>query len=178
MKNYILIITLSLLLWSCKSDNFYETERFIQTDKNSYQIGDEFELTIFIIPEEDEKEIRLYENYKNLNLWFTIMNTEKGIHNGSGTVRTDDFLNDTTTTKFTITKEKPFKKTFAGKISETNTEIIIEIPELNFKDGLPKSDFDENTRVRIHGFCDPINPEFAASLEEYIEHKDIKIITK
>lgn len=169
---------MTFLLWSCKSDNFYETERFIQTDKESYQVGDEFELTIFIIPEKDEKEIRLYENYKNLILWFTIMNAEKGIHNGSGTLTTDNFLNDTSTTKFIITKEKPFEKKFTGRISESNTKIIIEIPELKFKDGLPKSDFDENTRVRIHGFCDPINPEFGASLEEYIEHKDIKIITK
>ena len=87
-------------------------------------------------------------------------------------------MNDTSTTKFNITKEKPFEKTFTGKVSETKTEIIIEIPELNFKDGLPKSDFDENTRVRIHGYCDPIDPEFGASLEEFIKVKDIKIITE
>ncbi len=178
MKNNILILLIPLFLWSCNSDNFYETERYFKTDRDSYQVGDEFELTVFIVPEKKEKEIRFYDNYKNLRISFSLMNSQKGIHNGSWTKRSDDFLENTSTTKYSITKEKPFEKTFSGRISETETEIIIEIPELNFKDGLPKSDFDENTKVRIHGHCDPIDPEFGASLEEFVEVKDIRILTE
>ena len=165
-------------LWSCSSDNFYETKRYFETDKESYQVGDEIKLTVFIAPENDEKEIRFYDNFKNLQISFSLMNNLKEIHNGSWTKRSYEFLNDTSTTKFYITKNKPFEKTFVGRISETDTEIIIEIPELNFKDGLPKSDFDKNTKVRIHGLCDPIDPEIGASIEEFIKVKDIRILTE
>ena len=178
MKNTILLLLITLLLWSCTSDNFYETERYFETDKESYDVGDEFKLTVFIVPEKEEKQIRLYDNYKNLQISFALMNSEKGIHNGSWTVRSNKFLNDTSITELKITKENPFEKTFIGRISESDTEIVIEIPELNFRDGLPKSDFDENTMVRIHGLCNPINPEIGASIEEFIEVKDIKIKTK
>jgi len=178
MKNTILLLFITFLLWSCTSDNFYETERYFKTDKESYKVGDEFELTVFIVPEKEEKEIRLYDNYKNLQISFALMNSEKGIHNGSWTKRSNKFLSDTSTTKFKITKENPFEKSFTGRISETNTEIMIEIPELNFRDGLPKSDFDANTKVRIHGLCDPIDPEIGASIEEFIEVKDIRILTE
>ena len=178
MKNTILLLFMTFLLWSCTSDNFYETERYFETDKESYVVGDEFELTVFIVPEKEEKQIRLYDNYKNLRISFALMNSNKGIHNGNWTKFSDDYLDETSTTKLKITKENPFKKSFTGKISETDTEIVIEIPELNFRDGLPKSDFDENTKVRIHGLCDPIDPEIGASIEEFIEVKDIKIRTK
>lgn len=178
MKNYLLIFLIPIFFWSCNSDNFYETERYFITDRDSYQIGDEFELTVIIAPKKKEKEIRFYDNYKNLGISFALINSEKGIHNGSWTKNSTKFLDITSTTKFKITKEEPFKKTFIGKISETKTEVIIEIPELNFKDGLPKTDFDENTKVRIHGHCNPIDPEFGASLEEYIKVKDIKILTE
>lgn len=178
MKNTILLLFMTLLLWSCTSDNFYETERYFETDKESYEVGDEFKLTIFIVPEKEEKEIRLYDNYKNLLISFALMNSEKGIHNCSWTKRSNKFLNDTSITEYKITKENPFEKTFTGRISETDTEIVIEIPELNFRDGLPKPDSDNNTRVRIHGRCDPIDPEMGASLEEFIEVKDIKIETE
>jgi hypothetical protein len=178
MKKTILLLFITFLLWSCASDNFYETERYFETDKESYEVGDGFELTVFIVPEKEEKEIRLYDNYKNLQISFALMNNKKGIHNGSWTKRSNEFLSDTSTTIFKITKENPFEKTFTGKISETDIEIVIEIPELNFRDGLPKSDFDENTKVRVHGLCNPIDPEIGASIEEFIEVKDIKIRTK
>ncbi|WP_339716840.1 hypothetical protein [Cyclobacterium amurskyense] len=178
MKNTILLLFITLLLWSCTSDNFYETKRYFETDKESYDVGDEFKLTVFIVPEKEEKQIRLYDNYKNLQISFALMNSEKGIHNGSWTKRSNKFLNDTSTTELKITEKNPFEKTFMGRISESDTEIVIEIPELNFRDGLPKSDFDENTVVRIHGLCNPINPEIGASIEEFIEVKDIKIRTK
>lgn len=177
MSKYLLFL-ISILLLGCKTDNFYGTERYFETDKNIYQIGDEFDLTVFIVPESNEKTIRLYANYKNLEIYFTLMNEQRGILNGSATKSVDEFLNDTITTKIDISREKPFVRTFRGKFSESEDEIIIEIPELNFKDGLPKSDFDENTRVRIHGLCNPINPEFGASYEEFFESKDIKLLTK
>ena len=178
MKNTILLLFMTYLFWSCTSDNFYETERYFETNKELYNIGDEFEVTVFIVPEKYEKEIRLYDNYKNINVWFSVINTNRGIHYVSITKSTQDYQRDTTSTKHKITRKRPFKKIFLGKISETESEIIIEIPELNFEDGLPKSDFDENTKVRIHGLCNPINPEIGASIEEFIKAKDIKILTE
>lgn len=175
MKNCILILLTLSFLSSCTSDNFYETERYFKTDKEYYQVGEEFKLTVFVVPKKEEKAIRFYDNYKNLQISFSLMNNEKGIHNGNWTKSSDEFLNETSTTKVNITKENPFEKTFLGRIAETEKEIIIEIPELNFKDGLPKADFDKNTEVRIHGHLNPINPEFGASIEEFVEVKDITI---
>ena len=175
MKIIKVLLVSAIFLTACGNDNFYETDRYFLTDKESYELGDNFELTVVIAPTEGEKEIRFYDNFQNLVISFAIMNDKKGIHNGSWTKQSSDFLEPTKPTQFTITNSDPFKKSFVGKFSETDTEIIIEIPELNFKDGLPKSDFDENTLVRIHGHCLPIDPEFGASLEEFVEVKDIRI---
>ena len=172
-KSFYLIFILFIIV-SCKTDNFYETERFFTTDKTTYQIGDEFELTA-VIKSIDEKELRFYENFKNLDISFALMNNEKNVHNGSWTKRSGVFLEKTEISEYRISRNNPFKKTFKGSISQTDDEIIIEIPELNFKQGLPKTDFDSNTKVRIHGHCNPINAEFGASLEEFMDVKDIEI---
>lgn len=177
MTKFILVIFLLVATVSCKTDNFYETERYFTTDKTTYQVGDKFELTA-VIKSIDGKQIRFYENFKNLDISFALMNEKKQIHNGSWTERSGKFLEKTEIVEYEISKNKPFQKTFKGSISETDNEIIIQIPELNFKQGLPKTDFDKNTKVRIHGHCDPIHPEIGASLEEFMEVKDIRIMTE
>jgi hypothetical protein len=177
MKNFTLIIIILVATASCKTDNFYETERYFEIDKSEYKIGDEFQLTA-VIKSVEEKEIRFYQNFKNLDISFALINEEKEIHNGSWTERSSNFLKETEIVDYKISKNNPFEKTFKGLISEMDDEIVIEIPELNFKQGLPKSDFDENTKVRIHGHCVPINADFGASLEEFMEVKDVKIIAE
>lgn len=174
MKKITLIIIILIATASCKTDNFYDTERYFKTDKSEYQIGDKFELTA-VIESDDEKEIRFYQNFKNLDISFALINEEKEIHNGSWTGRSSNFLKEAEVVDYKISKNYPFEKKFKGLISELDDEIIIEIPELKFKQGLPKKDLDENTKVRIHGHCVPINAEFGASLEEFMKVKDVKI---
>ena len=176
MKKIIYLIAF-LFLVSCKSDNFYETERIISTDKNVYNFGDDFELTLRISPQREEKTIRIYENYRNLEISFSLVN-EPNVINEAWSKNSAEFLSKTKTTEIKITKEKPFIKKFKGKIAQEENDVVISIPELNLKANFNKERLTDGTFIRIHGFCDPINPEFGASLEEYFESKDIKIMIK
>lgn len=105
MKKYLLIFLTPFFLISCNSDNFYKTERYFTTDKNVYQIGDEFELTVVIIPEKEEKEIRFYKNFKNLAIWFEQIG--EPIKN-SFSKKTSEGMENTDIETFAITKTKPF----------------------------------------------------------------------
>ncbi|HEX8576744.1 MAG TPA: phage tail protein [Flavobacterium sp.] len=168
---YFLLIILFL---SCGSDNFYDTQRIILTDKTEYKIGDDIELTLKISTRKDNKTIRLYENFKNLEVSFSTFNEEKGNQNVS--LNSGANLKKTKIFEKVISKNNSFIVKFKGKILETDESIILSFPELNFKVTFRKDDLTDDSLIRIHGFCNPINPEFGASLEEYFEVKDIKII--
>lgn len=177
--NYIvlrkgLLLLSIILLMGCNSDNFYDTQRIILTDKREYIVGDSIELTLKISTKKDNKTIRLYENFKNLEISFSTFDNEKGNQNSS--LDSGVNLKKTKIVKRIITKNNPFIVKFKGKILENDNSIVLLFPELNFKVSFNKKDvLKNNTSVRIHGFCNPINPEFGASLEEYFEIKDIKI---
>lgn len=174
MKKNLLFLIVSIFLISCQTDDFEETERYFLTDKDTYQIGDEFILTT-VIEAEKEKEVRFYRNFKNLEISFALMNETRNIHNGNWSKSTGEFLEETDIVEYEISEEKPFKKEFIVKIKGDDKRIVITIPELNFETSFDRSEIDENTKVRVHGFCNPINPAFGASLEDYFEPKDITI---
>lgn len=171
-----LLLLLIILIMGCNSDNFYDTKRIILTDKREYFVGDSIELTLKISTKKENKTIRLYENFKNIEISFSTFNNEKGNQNLSFDSSVN--LNETKIVEQIITKSNPFIVKFTGKILEIDDSIVLSFPELNFKVNFHKEDVLKNdTSVRIHGFCNPINPEFGASLEEYFEVKDIKIKT-
>lgn len=172
---FFLILT-SITLTSCKSDNFYETKRYFKTDKNEYEVGDKIILTVMIRPIKEAKTIRLYDNYSNIGISFALMNSEMKMHNDRWTEWTGRNLPKNKIQEITITHEKPFLKQYEIIIREEMDSIFLTIPEFNYNVSFAKNDvLHPDTRVRIHGFCNPINPEFGASLEEYFEVKDIKI---
>jgi hypothetical protein len=177
MKKIFYLILLSALI-SCDSDNFYETDRIISTDKTEYKIGEEFEIKLTISPLKEEKEIKIYENFKNLEISFALVNEQKGIHNEDWSQKSGVLLKETKINKIIISKENPFIKSFKGKITEIKNIIEITIPELKLIAKFDKSKLKDGTLIRIHGFCNPINPEFGASLEEFFESKDIQIKTE
>jgi hypothetical protein len=175
MRIIYILTFITLLCSSCTSDNFYETSRTILTDKDEYKLGDNFKLALTISPLDIEKRIRIYKNFKNLEISFALVNPTKGILNENWTSHSGQFLENSEIIELNITKQKPFTKTFEGKILDNNGNVDLSIPELNMKVSFDKKDIIDGTYIRIHGFCDPINPEFGASLEEYFEIKDIKI---
>lgn len=177
MKNIFLIVISFLILSGCQTDDFYGTERYFLTDKESYQIGDEIELTA-VIKSEQEKEIRFYDNFKNLEISFALMNGPNNEHNGSWSSSTGDVLEESDILKFEVAKGKPFVKKYKVKIEGSDNQIHLVIPEINYKASFAASEFDNTTMVRIHGFCMPINPGVGDSLEDYFEAKDIKIENK
>ena len=175
MKKIILLTLFSPIL-SCNTDNFYDTNRIITTDKKEYKIGDDFEIKLSISPKKEAKEIRIYENFKNLEISFALVNEQKEILNEDWSQNSGLLLKETKIKNLVIYKEKPFIKIFKGKITEKGNFVEIRIPELKMVARFEKSKLKDETLVRVHGFCNPINPEFGASLEEYFESKDIRII--
>lgn len=178
-KIILFFIMIAITLTSCKSDNFYETERYFKTDKYEYEVGDTIILTATIRPIKETKTIRLYDNYSNIEISFALMNSEMNMHNSGWTENTGRNLSKNKTNEITITREEPFIKQYEIEISEENERIFLSIPEFNYKVSFDKNSvLQPNTKIRIHGFCNPINPEFGASLEEYFEVKDIRIREK
>lgn len=165
---------LFVFLISCQTDDFSETERIIVTDKNSYNIGDTIRLTLKIIPKREKKEIRIYENYKNLEVSFALVNEKTGVLNEKWSDHSGKNLAETSIKTILISKEKPFEKTFQVFITPKDEKVILNIPELKMK-----AEYDserlKNDTLRIHGFCSPIRPMILDSLEDYFEVKDIVI---
>ncbi|MCD5967822.1 phage tail protein [Riemerella anatipestifer] len=174
--NSIILTVFIFIFIGCNHDNFYQTKRIIETDKTEYKIGDTIHLTLKIIPLEKSKEIKVYKNYKNFEISFSLVNSKTSIHNEQWSEKSGGNLPKTEHKIIPITKESPFVKTFLVFISQKNEKILLEIPELKL---ITKYDLDviKNNSIRIHTFCNPINPEYGASLEEYFETKDIKINT-
>jgi len=178
MKPKLFIVSLGIILTSCHTDNFYDTTRKFITDKLVYCVGDTIELTATILPEKEKKLIRFYENFKNLQLSFSLMNDSLDTFNGEYSQQSGSDLPETEIEDFIITKDNPFEKSFRIIIQESD-DIILNIPELRFQASFESNMiFDPNTRVRIHGFCNPINPEIAASLEENFDVVDIQIVNE
>ena len=171
----LILLIFSFVFISCKSDNFYDTERLLITDKTEYKIGEEFKLTLKISTKKLKKEIRIYENYKNLEISFSLVNENKNVQNENWSKNSRELSNGTKINEIEISKGKPFQKTFTGKVTEFRNEIELNIAELNLTSKFPKEKLKNGTKIRIHGFCNPINPEFGASLEEYFEVVEIKI---
>ena len=173
-RKVILFLSIVILI-GCNSDNFYDTQRIILTDKKEYIIGDSIELTLKISTKKDKKTIRLYDNFKNIEISFSTFDDKKG--NQNSTLNSGVNLKKAKIFERVISKNNPFVVKFKGKILEIDDNIILSFPELNFKVSFNKKDvLKDGSLIRIHGFCNPINPEFGASLEEFFEVKDIKII--
>lgn len=163
-----------IFLIGCQTDDFSGTEKIIITDKNSYNIGDTMRLTLKIVTEKEKKKIRIYENYKNLEVSFALINEKTGVLNEKWSDHSGKNLPETSIKTVLISKEKPFEKTFRVFITAKNERVILNIPELKMS-----AEYDserlKNDTLRIHGFCSPIRPMILDSLEDYFEVKDIVI---
>jgi hypothetical protein len=172
----VYFLTLIAILSGCTSDNFYNTTRVISTDKDQYNIGDKFELTLTITPTDNEKEIRIYDNYRNLEISFALVDPSKGMVNEDWSKHSGQFLNESKIIELKINKGAPFTKTFKGEIIDDKTMITLSIPELKMKASFDKDKVLSGTFIRVHGFCNPIDPGLGDSLEDYFEVKDIEIV--
>lgn len=172
MKNTISLIIISslLVLTSCNSDNFYNTRRFIETDKNMYCIGDSISVTINIMPlKVDSKEIRVFTDLRNIKLFpysqSAVISTDFYEFDKSGEINT-----------IVITKDDYFSKTLKGIIQTDEDKIIINFDNYNSKIVLNKAVYEESPDLAIGGICLPIKPEPGAPLEETFDQKRIAIL--
>lgn len=172
----ICFLTLMAIVGGCTSDNFYDTKRIISTDKDEYRIGDKFELTLTIVPTDNEKKIKIYDNFKNLEISFALVDPSKGMLNENWSKHSGQFLDESRIIELKINKENPFTKTFQGEIIEDQRMVTLSIPELKMRVSFDKKKVLSGTFIRVHGFCNPIDPGLGDSLEDYFEVKDIQIV--
>jgi len=183
MKNTLLFFLIFITVFSCKTDSFLGTEKYFKTDKEIYEIGDNFELTVFITSEKEEKTIRFYKTFSNLRIHITLINSQKGIRSENALQLKKHFIeggsifrsDEKYITDHKISKNEPFNKIFKGKMYEVNNKIIIEIPELKVKNSFYKSEFDEFSEISIQGYCNPINARNGES-KSYFHPKNVKLV--
>jgi len=170
VRFFLFIISIILFLASCESDNFYNTERIITTDKTMYCIGDSILITLKIAPLKSEpKEIRVFDDMRNIKLFpyskSAIISDNFYKFDKSGNINT-----------VVLTKDKFFSKTLKGIIQADTDRISIKFKNYNQKIELDKSTYENSPDLAIGGICLPINPEPGAPLEEVFIHKEIAIL--
>ncbi|SEQ85294.1 hypothetical protein SAMN05421824_2490 [Hyunsoonleella jejuensis] len=151
------IFLLFILFLGCSRNDFSETKFNIETDKETYSIGDKFQFKLIISPFKEEQTIRFYKTFSNVDFSFVITDLE---YNSSQELK-KYFIegpslfedNDEYIDEYTITTEEPFKKTFYGTISELENKIVFEIPELKLRNQIEKYLLKENDVITIEGSC-------------------------
>jgi hypothetical protein len=175
MKIFFAYLLVAIFISSCSKNDFSDTKRVLETDKKYYLINDDFEITVLIYPKKEDKTIRFFKDYSNLNICFSIKQGENIFHQElkkrfiegpSLFGNSNDNINE-----YSITNTHPFEKKFKGQISELNGKIIFEIPKLNLIDSLDKSLINKNSIIRINAYCETIYSAY----QEYFIPKDIKI---
>lgn len=159
---------------ACKNDTFWDTERYFEINKNEYMVGDTIDLTINIRGIAEEKVVRLYSNYSNISISFSLVNSELNVLNEQWSQSSEETLPRSKIKEVTITPDSSFTKTFKGVILSEGDSIKIQFSELNLDVKYSKERL-KRDHIRIHGFCRPINPAWIDPLEDYFEPKDIKI---
>ena len=129
IKRLLKFVLILVVFVSCSTDDFYKTKRILQTDKTDYKIGGKISLTLKIQPEKSEKQIRIYRNYQNLQVSFSLLNND--VHNSNWKIDNRENVPNSEIESITITKHKPFEKTFAGNIIDNTDSVKIEFLELN-----------------------------------------------
>ena len=159
-------------------NDFSDTERHFETDKEIYKVNDNFQLTVLVTPKREEKNIRILKNLNNIKITFSTKQGELGFSQESKkhfierpSSKGDDskYIDE-----YTISKSQPFKKTFKGTITETAEKLIFKIAELNLTDSVSKSGLDKKSTIIIKGDLSSVY----SGIEENIKPKEIEIITE
>lgn len=170
MKNIWIYAVFLALIFSCNSD-FSNTEMQLVTDRETYGINDTFEITVIISPKNGEKEISFFEDFNNLDIYFSLKEDEFAFsqplkkHFVEGPIKTNRYI---------ISKSNPFIKTFHGTITEMSDEISFEIPELISIYTVEKSVLLENSTVTLNIKCYNVGSQ--VPVEEFFISKDISVL--
>ncbi|WP_200979156.1 hypothetical protein [Echinicola sp. 20G] len=176
MKKLLSYSLLLILTFSCNANDFSDTEMYFETDKETYSPNEKFEIIVNISPKQGEKKIRILKNFNNIKISFY---TEDG-NLGFSEILKDKFIEGRSLfedeskyiDEFIISKSEPFNKAFEGSITESKKKIFFEIPELNIKDSLNKSELINNPTIIIKGNCSSVYN----GIEEVFAQKEIKIL--
>ncbi|MEQ9426511.1 MAG: hypothetical protein RJQ09_18960 [Cyclobacteriaceae bacterium] len=89
---------------------------------------------------------------------------------------TSEVLPKTEIKEHKITIQEPLRVDYQIAVTADQSRVYLDIPDIGYRISFERDlVVHPATKVRIHGFCNPINPEFGASLEEFMDVKDIKI---
>ena len=168
-RNFFLLFVLYVNLNSCHTDSFQGTKRYFTTDRTVYKAGEVIKLTA-VIEADEEREIRFYDNYKNLRINFSA-------EGGALTYTSDNGTPDTTVTAYTIKPEHPFEKVFRIYTQERGDSLLLSIPELDYTGVLPSHQIlDLGIKLRIGGIAIPIDAGTGDSLDDYFKAAEVSIV--
>ncbi len=163
------LLLISILYLSCSPKNDFEnTKRYLEFDKETYLANDSFELTIRIVPIEADQTIRLFKDLRNIEISF-VSEAQQLEFNQKLTKKFIEFVPPQNQSElideFTISKDKPFEKKLLGTITASKNKIIIEIPELSISSEIDKSSLIQNPNVKVSGSCRSIHVMEAKSFK-------------
>ena len=178
MIKKIISLLVIALLFSCDTDNFNDTKRYFETDKDIYGIGEDIVLKV-IISAEEKRSIRFYDDLSNLQIWSSLRvpcNTNStGWCNKKMQFKRNEYSKKVEFSNYEISDDVPFIKRLTCKTEQAGDQIIFSIPELGYSSVYLKSDFTDVSRLSIHGLCVPVIPSITSSMEAYFDTKEIKL---
>lgn len=173
------LIMLLVIIGACQFDRFADTRPRIYLDKNEYRIGEEFNIKL-IISSESKEEIRFYNDFRNLNLWFRNRYICENGFNGrcNGNLQETKLKNRKKRgkSKYVISKNKPFEKKIKCKITKEGDAVIIIIDELNQKVKIPKDLIKRGDKIGLSGICIPIKAHPFDPIEDHLNLVEFDII--
>lgn len=152
---FILLIIVFCFFSCSEKEAIYHMKKTIHINKQTFKVGDEIVIMMKIESNKDGV-VYIYDNYRNIDFSFSIVNEEKNIYNEYWSEYRSKSLSEATDIDtIYVSKKSPFIKIFEGKIEEKKDSIYINFPnyKVNFGKDIVK---DSNTIIRIHGIYRPI----------------------
>ena len=156
------------------TDNYFGCKRTIETDKDTYAVGDTIRLTVVVTPEQSKKIIKVYDNFYNLDLSLSSSGNDK--FDATFSQKKRDKKEGPHHT-YSITPSKPYKHTFYGTISLDSSKQYYQIsfPDFGYTCTFSKKEYEKAESIGFGGMWTGVRQPMPSADEEFIDYKPIKI---
>jgi hypothetical protein len=167
------------------SDDYDNCTATFTTDKDIYQSGDSIELTLTIATKNKDKEIKLCDNFSNLEFSSHFTRTCYPDKPEVGDCAFQTMIDEKTTKikaggckTYHLSADKPIKHTFIGKITfdTVSNRYTIVFPELRYQSSFDKREYKISKSYGFIGYLNVIKPAFGVSNTDLVvQYKSIKL---
>ena len=181
----VIIVTGLLVADKLTADNYEDCTAAFSTDKEQYQGGDSIKLTLIITTHKKEKEIKLHDNFDNLEFSTHFTRTCYTDKPEVGDCAFSTMIEERTTKNkasdyktYQISLDKPFKHTFIGTVSFDTTLNVytISFPDLGYQASFKKEEYEISKSYGFIGYLNDIKPAFGVSNPYVVvQYKSIKL---